>query len=149
MVNQSNIIIAYLYKASVCILYYLHPVFYTVTCINMVCKTFRLLQPLSQLHVCGVHIMKFPNKFSEDLEIIMWRSSSWFGIVRACANSGYQTTFPSSHVAWVRGYRNASNVVCACMELKLNGDLTWIEPGWFTSWLDLTSFLLPTRLKKH
>ena len=26
------------------------------------------------------------------------------GIVRACANSGYQATFPSSHVAWVRGY---------------------------------------------
>ena len=77
MVNQSNIIIiAYLHKASVCILYYLHPVFYTVTCVNMVCKTFRLLQPLSQLHVCGVHIMKFPNKSSEDLEIIMLRSSS-------------------------------------------------------------------------
>ena len=24
-------------------------------------------------------------------------------IARACANSGYQATFPSSHVAWVRG----------------------------------------------
>ena len=41
-------------------------------------KNILLLQQLSQLHVCGVHIMKFKDCFqsSEDLEIKTLRSFS-------------------------------------------------------------------------
>ena len=73
------------------------------------CKNIRLLQhvfQLSQLHVCGIHIMKFKDCFqsSEDLEIKTLRSFSSVFFFRTPINYHFWIT-------WLHSYgRKASSV---------------------------------------